>query len=178
MESFVPKARTRLHQAITGQRTPFGRTPKVIGRTAAPAGYMLAEYGFLAAAVAMFGLDLWRHHWLSATFALTYVLFSGYAILRFIGLRNSAEDLNLVRRTSARKTLEPLSASAPRFGSPAISAGIGALRPVPTPSVALCAVVSAPLREERRTNDEALDGIVPIDRAHVAHSPVARAQRP
>ncbi len=34
-----------LRQAITGRKAPFGRTPKVTGRTAAPAKYVLAEYG-------------------------------------------------------------------------------------------------------------------------------------
>src|SRR5256885_1060029 len=34
-----------LEQALTGRKTPFGRTPKVSGRTAAPALYVLAEYG-------------------------------------------------------------------------------------------------------------------------------------
>jgi cellulose synthase (UDP-forming) len=166
-----------LHEAITGQRTPFGRTPKVIGRTTAPAGYVLAEYGFQAAAVAMLGLDLLYHHWLSASFALTYVLFCSYAILRFIGLRNSAEDLGLVRRAPAREMPQPLRVSAPLFESAPVSAGTGAPRPVPAPSVARRAVVSASLRDERRTNDDALNGIVPTDRTHVAHSSLTRDLR-
>jgi cellulose synthase/poly-beta-1,6-N-acetylglucosamine synthase-like glycosyltransferase len=166
-----------LHQAITGLRTPFGRTPKVMGRTAAPAGYVLAEYGFLVAAVAMLGFDLLHHYWLSATLALTYTLFCSYAILHFVGVRNSAEDLGLVHRDPAREKPEPLPASASRLESPAVSVGI-VPRPLPNPSVSLRAVVSAPLRDEPRTNDEVLDGIVSTDRTDVAHSPAKRARRP
>jgi len=55
---------------------------------------------------------------------------------------------------------------------------IGVPRPLPTPSVTLCAVVSAPLRDERRTNDEVLDDIVSTDRTHTAHSPARRVRRP
>jgi hypothetical protein len=105
-----------LQQAVTGQRTPFGRTPKVEGRTAAPGVYVLAEYAMVAAAVAMFACDLLRHRWLSAAFALTYVLFGGYAILRFIGLRNSAQDVGLLRR--ARTPASALTLSDPRFEPP------------------------------------------------------------
>src|SRR5262249_38902510 len=36
-----------VQQACTGRRSSFGRTPKVVGRTAAPAGYVLAEAGLL-----------------------------------------------------------------------------------------------------------------------------------
>jgi hypothetical protein len=118
-----------LHQAITGRRTPFGRTPKVIGRTAAPAGYVLAEYGFWAAAVTMLGLDLVRHNWMSGAFALTYVLFCTYAILGFVGLRSSAEDLGLVRNAPKRVTSEP--SPTPGIESPPVSVRIGAPRPAP-----------------------------------------------
>ncbi len=124
-----------LHQAITGRRTPFGRTPKVIGRTAAPAGYVLAEYGFWAAAMTMLGLDLFRHNWMSGAFALTYVLFCTYAILGFIGLRSSAEDLGLVRHAPKCVTPEPLPTSG--IESPPVSVGIGAPRPAPAPSTTL-----------------------------------------
>ena len=89
-----------LHQAATGLRTPFGRTPKVTGRTAAPAGYVLAEYGLLLGSVAMLVMNTYAGHWISAAFALVYSVACAYAIVQFIGLRESARDLLLWLRPS------------------------------------------------------------------------------
>jgi hypothetical protein len=47
-----------LQQAITGRRIPFGRTPKVSGRTSAPARYVLAEYALLA--LMILSPTIWR----------------------------------------------------------------------------------------------------------------------
>jgi cellulose synthase (UDP-forming) len=90
-----------LQQAATGKQTPFGRTPKVTGRTAAPGIYIVAEYGLFAASLAMVGAAIAHANWLSASFALTYVMFTGYAIVTFIGLPASAEDLRLWLRPPA-----------------------------------------------------------------------------
>ena len=40
-----------LHQACTGKKTPFQRTPKIDGRTSLPLSYLLAEYAILALCV-------------------------------------------------------------------------------------------------------------------------------
>jgi len=40
-----------LHQAWTGKKTPFQRTPKIDGRTSIPLPYLLAEYAILALCV-------------------------------------------------------------------------------------------------------------------------------
>ena len=101
-----------LQQAVTGRQAPFGRTPKVTGRTAAPGIYIVAEYGLLAASLAMVGAAVLHANWLSATFALTYVVFTGYAIMTFIGVPASAEDL--------RRWLRP-----PAPANPAQPAGPG-----------------------------------------------------
>lgn len=84
-----------LQQAATGKQTPFGRTPKVTGRTAAPGIYIVSEYGLFAVSLAMVGAAVLHSNWLSAFFALTYVVLIGYAILVFIGLSPSIEDLRL-----------------------------------------------------------------------------------
>jgi cellulose synthase (UDP-forming) len=166
-----------LHQAITGKRTPFGRTPKVIGRTAAPAGYVLAEYGIWAAAVAMLGFSLLRHNWLSATFALTYVLFCSYAILRFIGLRPSAEDLGFVRHASVPATRAP-QASPLELEASRASVDVA----VPTPTAVAKGLVRnlamVPPRDPRRAQDTTADGIVPKDRTRAVKSRTGRATQP
>lgn len=81
-----------LHQAVTGKKSAFLRTPKVVGRTGAPGGYVLAEYALLAASLIMASVHLWRGNTLAAAFGLIYVGFAMYAIVRFMGLRESAED--------------------------------------------------------------------------------------
>jgi cellulose synthase (UDP-forming) len=84
-----------LRQAVTGKRTPFARTPKVSGRTAAPGIYVVVECGLFAAAAAMAGAAVLDANWLSASFALAYAAFAGYAIVAFVGLPACVEDLRV-----------------------------------------------------------------------------------
>lgn len=84
-----------LHQAVTGQKTPFKRTPKVTGRTAAPAWYILAQYAAIAFCV-------WGGLWNALTGNLAQTLFSGmnvafllYAMLWFVGWHAAKEDVVL-----------------------------------------------------------------------------------
>jgi cellulose synthase/poly-beta-1,6-N-acetylglucosamine synthase-like glycosyltransferase len=82
-----------LAQALTGHKTPFGRTPKVAGRTAALAPYVLAEYGLLGWWLVGATGDAMDGHYAHLAFALTNAGFLAYAIYRYIGWRNSVEDL-------------------------------------------------------------------------------------
>jgi cellulose synthase/poly-beta-1,6-N-acetylglucosamine synthase-like glycosyltransferase len=84
-----------LHQAATGTKSAFCRTPKVTGRTAAPGAYVLAECALLAASAATALVYVQRSNMLGAAFAMLYVSAMAYAILRFIGWRNGFEDLRL-----------------------------------------------------------------------------------
>lgn len=81
-----------LHQALTGHKTPFGRTPKVESRTSVPPLYVIAVVGLLALSIvsAIGGLigQLWASFWFSSLNAVVF----GYVIIRFIGLRESLED--------------------------------------------------------------------------------------
>jgi hypothetical protein len=82
-----------IQQGLTGQRIPFGRTPKVIGRTAAPAGYVLAAYVLLAWWLIGSGIDAVSERWISAIFCFANAALLAYAIYRFIGLSNSWADI-------------------------------------------------------------------------------------
>lgn len=82
-----------LEQAITGKRIPFGRTPKVSGRTGVPALYVLAEYSLLALCLALAVYDIDQRLWNSALFHLGNGLFLGYAIWSFLGVRASIQDV-------------------------------------------------------------------------------------
>ena len=82
-----------LHQAITRRKIPFGRTPKVTGRTAAPALYIFLEYALLSHWLLGFAVDVLHRRWTHATFSLINAAFLGWALFQFIGLTESKEDI-------------------------------------------------------------------------------------
>jgi cellulose synthase (UDP-forming) len=82
-----------VQQACTGRRSTFGRTPKVVGRTAAPAGYVLAEAGLLGWWTFGALMELEAGHRLNGLFALANATFLLYALVRFVGVREAWEDL-------------------------------------------------------------------------------------
>jgi hypothetical protein len=97
-----------LQQAATGTKTPFGRTPKVTGRTAAPAWAVLAEYGLFAYCLCAAVWDVASQRWLDATFSLTMCLALGYALMAFVGLKASREDVVLGWRQVSQRVPRPL----------------------------------------------------------------------
>lgn len=84
-----------IQQGVSGQRIPFGRTPKILGRTSAPIFFILAEYGLLLWWIICFALDIENERWTSAVFIFINACLMAYAIYRFIGLRESWEDICL-----------------------------------------------------------------------------------
>ena len=82
-----------VRQAVTGKKSPFLRTPKVTGRTAAPARYVIAGYALLGYCVLGSAIDALNERWLHASFALVNAAFFGYAAFVFMGFRASFEDV-------------------------------------------------------------------------------------
>lgn len=82
-----------IHQGITGQKIPFGRTPKVQGRTPTPWPYLVAELALLAYWCAGCMWDLLAARWGHAGFQALNVALLAYAIGRFIGWRQFLFDL-------------------------------------------------------------------------------------
>ena len=84
-----------MQQAITGEKIPFARTPKVKDRTAAPALYVVVPYVIVAFSV----LTAWRNveagNWGNVAFAVLNAALAAYAIKAYIGLRNSIVDVFL-----------------------------------------------------------------------------------
>jgi cellulose synthase (UDP-forming) len=84
-----------IHQAWTGRKIPFGRTPKVEGRTSAPLLYLVAPL-----ALATFWLtgsinDAFAGRTMHAIFAGLNGGLLCYAIWRFVGWRALMEDVRL-----------------------------------------------------------------------------------
>lgn len=84
-----------INQAITGKQIPFSRTPKVIGRTAMPALYVIAEYSLLAQLVFGFITNYLHRNWVYSIYNLGNAILLGYAIFKFIGLKSCWEDILL-----------------------------------------------------------------------------------
>ncbi len=93
-----------IQQSITGRKTPFGRTPKVEGRTSAPAWAVIAEWLLLAYSLFALVWDSIAGRWLHALFSLATVVTLAYVLVVFIGLRASRDDvLASLRRSPLRK---------------------------------------------------------------------------
>ncbi|RKZ69783.1 MAG: glycosyl transferase [Gammaproteobacteria bacterium] len=82
-----------LQQAFNKTKIPFGRTPKVEGRTSAPAFYIFLEYVLVFQWIMGAGFDFASHNWAHGSFAMVNAIFLGYAIWHFIGVTESVEDL-------------------------------------------------------------------------------------
>ena len=89
-----------LRQALTGKCIPFQRTPKVSGRTTAPARVLLAEYGLLLYTSLGAVVDVLTGRWLHAFYSSVTAVAFLYAIVRLIGLKETREDLARSRRAS------------------------------------------------------------------------------
>jgi|CXWL01.1.fsa_nt_gi cellulose synthase/poly-beta-1,6-N-acetylglucosamine synthase-like glycosyltransferase len=96
-----------VQQILTGKKIPFLRTPKVLGRTSAPALYVGLEYGLLLLCFATGLLNALQDRWVAAVFAVTNGVFYGYAISSFIGFSESLEDLLPAWQSLVRQRLTP-----------------------------------------------------------------------
>lgn len=81
-----------IQQGITGAKIPFGRTPKVSGRTPVPPLYCLLELAFPLVLTMALLWDLHSHRWLHALFLAINCAFLLYALSRMIGIREALAD--------------------------------------------------------------------------------------
>jgi cellulose synthase (UDP-forming) len=82
-----------LHQAWTGQKIPFKRTPKITSRTTAPASYVIAEFVIFFISVTSCLVHFISGKLLYASFAFVNSIFFVYIIRNYLGFRESREDL-------------------------------------------------------------------------------------
>ncbi len=83
----------QFQQMLTGKKIPFGRTPKVPGRTVVPALYCVAELGLFLLCT----LGMVRHamnaEWTYAVAGAAGSFLFGYAIVTYIGVKALFEDM-------------------------------------------------------------------------------------
>lgn len=81
-----------LQQGVTGQKIPFARTPKVKGRTSAPATYVILPYVIIAFSIVTAYRDFNQGNWGNFAFASFNAVMATWAAISYIGLRNSIVD--------------------------------------------------------------------------------------
>jgi cellulose synthase (UDP-forming) len=96
-----------IQQAIFRTKVPFVRTPKVDGRTAAPAFYILLEYLLVVHWLVGAGVDIFNDRWTHGLFAAGNAALLFYAVYYFIGLRESREDLSIAYQQRRREQVRP-----------------------------------------------------------------------
>jgi cellulose synthase (UDP-forming) len=84
---------TSVRQGITGAKIPFGRTPKVDGRTTIPRVYLALPLALIAAWTAASIQLLITRYPMRSVFVAVNAVFMAYAVLRFIGWTALQGDL-------------------------------------------------------------------------------------
>ena len=87
-----------LAQAVTKRKAAFGRTPKIEGRTAAGPFFVVCEYVLVSHWLGQAGIDIFNGFWYHAVFAASNAIMLAYALRRFVGFRQSQDDLMLAFR--------------------------------------------------------------------------------
>ena len=82
-----------MQQAVTGDKIPFARTPKVKDRTAAPAIYVITPYLIVAFSLLTVWRDAQLGNWGNVAFASLNAILAAGAIRAYIGVFNSAVDV-------------------------------------------------------------------------------------
>lgn len=82
-----------LLQGLTSSKASFKRTPKVRNRTAPSLMFVVLPYVFVVFSALTFVSDFEQQRWVNAFFAGLNALLAGFAIIAYIGLRNSIVDV-------------------------------------------------------------------------------------
>jgi cellulose synthase/poly-beta-1,6-N-acetylglucosamine synthase-like glycosyltransferase len=99
-----------LQQAVTGKKIPFARTPKVSNRTATPLLFAVSPLLIIGFSVFTFLRDYHDHNWGNAAFAGLNAIAASYAVIAFMGLRNTLTDiwLGFVEHLYVAQRTEPV----------------------------------------------------------------------
>lgn len=81
-----------IQQSLTGKKIPFARTPKVKDRTLSPMLYVITPLLIVGFSVFTMWRDIAAENWANATFAGFNAFVASWAILAYIGIRNTLID--------------------------------------------------------------------------------------
>ena len=85
-----------IHQARTGKKIPFGRTPKVVNRTAVAPVFILLEFFMIFLGISGAFMDILDGKYGFAVFALFNSCLLIFAVIKLIGLQACLEDLQII----------------------------------------------------------------------------------
>ncbi|WP_448060161.1 glycosyltransferase family 2 protein [Cellulomonas hominis] len=108
-----------LQQAAAKSKIAFARTPKVSNRTAAPALFVVAAYLIAAFSFYTLANDVITENWSNGAFAAFNGILTTYAIVAFIGVRNSIVDMVLGAAHWVRVPAKPRKRAVPVDARPA-----------------------------------------------------------
>jgi len=94
-----------IQQLCSGRKSPFGRTPKVEGRTAAVPAYIVSQYGLLLAWLLGATREYLEGRPFNAVLAVINALFLYYAVHRFLKHRHAFDDVRGWLREVCRAAL-------------------------------------------------------------------------
>jgi hypothetical protein len=114
-----------LQQALTGRKAPFGRTPKVEGRTGMQPLHVVLQWGLFAYMLVALGVDLAVGRTSHALFSLGNAAFLGYGITRLIGWRAGWEDLCAAASAWTRRSTAAVEAVPARASRAVFAEGEG-----------------------------------------------------
>jgi EAL domain-containing protein (putative c-di-GMP-specific phosphodiesterase class I) len=97
-------------QAITADKSTFGRTPKVRNRTIPSLMFVVAPYLVLGLAVYTVVNDVNGHRYVNLGYAALNTVLVAYAIVAFIGLRHSLVDAVVQTKARLYKPVKPAKA--------------------------------------------------------------------
>lgn len=80
-------------QGLTSSKAAFKRTPKVLGRTAPALLFVVVPWVFVAFSALTFVSDFEQERWVNAFFAGLNTVLATFAIVSYIGVRNSLVDV-------------------------------------------------------------------------------------
>ena len=87
-----------LQQLITGSKTVFKRTPKIMERSVAPASFILLAYLIVVASSIALLLNLHSGRLVAASFAAINLVLAAPSVVSLMGVRNSLTDLTVALR--------------------------------------------------------------------------------
>lgn len=114
-----------LQQALTGEKIPFARTPKVKDRTAAPWIYAVAPVLIVGFSLLTLSRDIGQQNWGNAAFAAFNAFWGTWAFIAYIGPWNAFMDVALAIRSwfyveDSKTSRRPAKASRKAPATPAV----------------------------------------------------------
>lgn len=84
---------TSIQQALSAQKIPFARTPKIKDRTVSPMLYVISPHLIIGISLVILWRGIVLENWGNAAFAAFNVITATWAVVEFIGIKNSVVDV-------------------------------------------------------------------------------------